>query len=27
MRVYCETTHADKVQAILQNGLKIAGID
>ncbi|MDO9129285.1 MAG: phosphoglucomutase/phosphomannomutase family protein [Anaerolineales bacterium] len=26
MRVYCETTHADKVQAILQDGLKIAGI-
>jgi alpha-D-glucose phosphate-specific phosphoglucomutase len=26
LRVYCETTHADKVQAILQDGLKIAGI-
>jgi phosphomannomutase len=26
MRVYCETTHADKVQSILQDGLKIAGI-
>lgn len=26
MRVYCETTHAEKVQAILQDGLKIAGI-
>ncbi|MFH2038616.1 MAG: phosphoglucomutase/phosphomannomutase family protein, partial [Chloroflexota bacterium] len=26
MRVYCETMHADKVQAILQDGLKIAGI-
>jgi alpha-D-glucose phosphate-specific phosphoglucomutase len=26
MRVYCETTHKDKVQAILQDGLKIAGI-
>jgi phosphomannomutase len=26
MRVYCETTHADKVQAILEDGLKIAGI-
>lgn len=26
MRVYCETTHADKVPAILQDGLKIAGI-
>lgn len=27
IRVYCETTHADKVQAILQDGLKIAGIN
>jgi len=27
MRVYCETTHADKVQAILKDGLKIAGIN
>jgi phosphomannomutase len=27
MRVYCETTHEDKVQAILQDGLKIAGIN
>jgi phosphomannomutase len=27
MRVYCETTHEDKVQAILQDGLKIAGIE
>lgn len=27
IRVYCETTHADRVQAILQDGLKIAGID
>lgn len=27
IRVYCETTHADKVQLILQDGLKIAGID
>ncbi len=27
IRVYCETTHKDKVQAILQDGLKIAGID
>ncbi|MBN1667137.1 MAG: phosphoglucomutase/phosphomannomutase family protein [Anaerolineales bacterium] len=27
IRVYCETTHAGKVQAILQDGLKIAGID
>jgi phosphomannomutase len=26
LRVYCETTHADKVQAILQDGLKIAGL-
>src|SRR5215216_2591870 len=26
MRVYCETTHQDKVQAILRDGLKIAGI-
>jgi alpha-D-glucose phosphate-specific phosphoglucomutase len=26
MRVYCETKHADKVQAILQDGLKVAGI-
>ena len=26
MRVYCETTHADKVQAILKDGLKLAGI-
>lgn len=26
MRVYCETTHQDKVQAILQDGLRIAGI-
>ncbi|MBE7535229.1 MAG: phosphoglucomutase/phosphomannomutase family protein [Anaerolineales bacterium] len=26
LRVYCETTHADKVQAILQDGLKVAGI-
>jgi alpha-D-glucose phosphate-specific phosphoglucomutase len=26
MRVYCETTHSDKVKAILQDGLKIAGI-
>jgi len=27
MRVYCETMHSDKVQAILQDGLKIAGIN
>jgi phosphomannomutase len=26
MRVYCETMHGDKVQAILQDGLKIAGL-
>jgi len=26
MRVYCETTHQDKVQALLQDGLKIAGL-
>ena len=26
IRVYCETMHADKVDAILQDGLKIAGI-
>ena len=26
MRVYCETTHPDKVQALLQDGLKVAGI-
>jgi phosphomannomutase len=26
MRVYCETMHADKVRAILQDGLKIAGL-
>lgn len=26
LRVYCETRHGDKVKAILQDGLKIAGI-
>jgi alpha-D-glucose phosphate-specific phosphoglucomutase len=26
MRVYCETVHKDKVQAILKDGLKIAGL-
>jgi phosphomannomutase len=26
IRVYCETTHPDKVQSILDDGLKIAGI-
>ncbi len=27
MRVYCETTHGDKVKAILDDGLKVAGIE
>lgn len=27
MRVYCETMHSDKVQAILQDGLKVAGLN
>jgi phosphomannomutase len=27
IRIYCETMHKDKVQAILQDGLKIAGIE
>jgi phosphomannomutase len=26
IRVYCETTHSDKVQAIIKDGLRIAGI-
>jgi phosphomannomutase len=26
MRVYCETTHQDKVQAILEDGLQVAGL-
>jgi phosphomannomutase len=26
MRVYCETAHQDKVQAILKDGLKVAGL-
>ncbi len=26
MRVYCETSHKDKVQGILQDGLKVAGL-
>lgn len=26
MRVYCETTHQDKVKAILEDGLRVAGI-
>ena len=25
-RVYCETTHGDKVQGILEDGLRIAGL-
>ena len=27
IRVYCETTHAEKVQSILQDGLRIAGLN
>ena len=27
IRVYCETTHRDKVQAIINAGLEIAGIN
>lgn len=27
MRVYCETTHQDRVQAILRDGLHIAGLN
>jgi len=27
MRIYCETTHEDKVKAILDDGLKVAGIE
>ncbi|NPV85705.1 MAG: phosphoglucomutase/phosphomannomutase family protein [Anaerolineae bacterium] len=27
MRVYCETTHKERVQAILQDGLRIAGLE
>ncbi len=27
LRIYCETTHKDRIQAILQDGLKIAGLD
>lgn len=27
LRVYCETTHSDRVQSILNDGLKIAGIN
>jgi phosphomannomutase len=26
LRVYCETRHGDKVKAILEDGLKVAGI-
>ena len=26
LRIYCETMHADKVQAILEDGLRVAGI-
>jgi phosphomannomutase len=26
IRVYCETTHEDKVQAILDDGMKLAGL-
>jgi phosphomannomutase len=26
MRVYCETTHEDRVQAILEDGLRVAGL-
>jgi phosphomannomutase len=26
LRVYCETTHGDRVQAILRDGLRVAGI-
>jgi len=26
IRVYCETTHGDKVPAILQDGLYMAGL-
>ena len=26
LRVYCETTHGDKVEAILKDGLRIAGL-
>jgi phosphomannomutase len=27
IRVYCETTHSDRVQDILKDGLRIAGIE
>ncbi|MFZ0546614.1 MAG: hypothetical protein WAM60_14300, partial [Candidatus Promineifilaceae bacterium] len=26
IRVYCETTHEDKVQAILDDGMRLAGL-
>jgi phosphomannomutase len=26
LRIYCETMHADKVKALLEDGLKVAGI-
>jgi phosphomannomutase len=26
MRVYCETTHQDKIKSILEDGLRVAGI-
>jgi phosphomannomutase len=26
LRVYCETRHKDKVKAILEDGLKVAGV-
>ena len=26
IRVYCETTHEDRVEAILDDGLKLAGL-
>jgi phosphomannomutase len=27
IRVYCETTHQDRLQTILQDGLKLAGLN
>ena len=27
IRVYCETMHGDRVQAILQDGLRLAGLE
>jgi phosphomannomutase len=26
LRVYCETTHGDKVRAILDDGVRLAGL-